>query len=208
MLAVLLLSPVAAAQSAAPPSQAFMEGMQAYRQGKVDVAIENWRPLAEQGDARAQHNLGVIYHEGAGGVVDKELARSWWAKAAAQNYAPALHNLAAVYVGADGVPQDYARARELLEPAAARELAWEAEAWRMRLKLLGQRRLERRLHRHRHLHGVDHRGHHRHRDLRARAAVRGGDDGALRDDHGGWISLSRRRASGRWSRADAAADAT
>jgi hypothetical protein len=31
-----------------------------------------------------------------------------------------------------------------LEPAAARELAWEAEAWRMRLKLLAQRRLERR----------------------------------------------------------------
>jgi hypothetical protein len=31
-----------------------------------------------------------------------------------------------------------------LEPATARELAWEAEAWRMRLKLLGQRRLERR----------------------------------------------------------------
>lgn len=31
-----------------------------------------------------------------------------------------------------------------VEPAAARELAWEAEAWRMRLKLLTQRRLERR----------------------------------------------------------------
>lgn len=31
-----------------------------------------------------------------------------------------------------------------LAPATGRELAWEAEAWRMRLKLLGQRRLERR----------------------------------------------------------------
>jgi hypothetical protein len=31
-----------------------------------------------------------------------------------------------------------------LEPAAARELAWEAEAWRTRLMLLAQRRLERR----------------------------------------------------------------
>ncbi len=31
-----------------------------------------------------------------------------------------------------------------LEVATARELAWEAEAWRMRLKLLAQRRLERR----------------------------------------------------------------
>lgn len=31
-----------------------------------------------------------------------------------------------------------------IEPAAARELAWEAEAWRIRLKLLAQRRLERR----------------------------------------------------------------
>lgn len=31
-----------------------------------------------------------------------------------------------------------------LEPASARELAWESEAWRMRLKMLAQRRLERR----------------------------------------------------------------
>lgn len=31
-----------------------------------------------------------------------------------------------------------------LEPACARELAWETEAWRLRLKLLAQRRLERR----------------------------------------------------------------
>jgi hypothetical protein len=31
-----------------------------------------------------------------------------------------------------------------LEPRAARELAWEAEAWRTRMKLLAQRRLERR----------------------------------------------------------------
>lgn len=31
-----------------------------------------------------------------------------------------------------------------IEPAAARELAWEAEAWRKRLQLLAQRRLERR----------------------------------------------------------------
>lgn len=31
-----------------------------------------------------------------------------------------------------------------LDVAAARELAWEVEAWRMRLRLLGQRRLERR----------------------------------------------------------------
>jgi hypothetical protein len=31
-----------------------------------------------------------------------------------------------------------------LDPVAARELAWEAEAWRVRLKLLAQRRLERR----------------------------------------------------------------
>lgn len=31
-----------------------------------------------------------------------------------------------------------------LDVASARELAWEVEAWRMRLKLLGQRRLERR----------------------------------------------------------------
>ena len=35
-------------------------------------------------------------------------------------------------------------AQDGVEVASARELAWEAEAWRMRLKLLAQRRLERR----------------------------------------------------------------
>lgn len=35
-------------------------------------------------------------------------------------------------------------AKDGVEVASARELAWEAEAWRMRLKLLAQRRLERR----------------------------------------------------------------
>ncbi len=39
---------------------------------------------------------------------------------------------------------DKLQALGAIEPATARELAWETEAWRMRLKLLAQRRLERR----------------------------------------------------------------
>ena len=34
------------------------EGLTAYQRGDYQAALKVWRPLAEQGDAQAQHNLG------------------------------------------------------------------------------------------------------------------------------------------------------
>ena len=36
------------------------DGVAAYERGDYATALEEWRPLAEQGDADAQFNLGVM----------------------------------------------------------------------------------------------------------------------------------------------------
>lgn len=45
-------------------SQDFDAGMQAYLEGDYAAALHEWRPLAEQGDAEAQFNLGIMFYEG------------------------------------------------------------------------------------------------------------------------------------------------
>ena len=57
-LAVILALPVAA--------QDFQKGFEAYQRGDYATALEEWRPLADQGDATAQNNLGVMYENGQG----------------------------------------------------------------------------------------------------------------------------------------------
>ena len=41
----------------------------AYQRGNYATALRLWRPLAEQGDAEAQSNLGLMSAEGRGGAV-------------------------------------------------------------------------------------------------------------------------------------------
>ncbi len=92
--------------------------------------LENAKPLAEQGNANAQYNMGVLYDEGYGVDKNYETARSWYEKAAAQNYAKAEHNLGIMYQEGHGVPADsskaakwFERAAEHGEPAAQNNLA-------------------------------------------------------------------------------------
>ena len=74
------------------------------------------RPLADQGNAKAQYELGNQYNEGWGAQNDAEVAK-WWRKAAEQGYVQAQVALAELYsAGWDGVsglyqvPQDYTEA--------------------------------------------------------------------------------------------------
>ena len=48
---------------------------------------------AEQGDADAQHNLGIPYYKGEGVTQDYEKAIFWWQKAAQQGLAEAQEAL-------------------------------------------------------------------------------------------------------------------
>ncbi len=44
-----------------PARAGFDEGVEAYDRGDYETALKELRPLAEQGDADAQYNLGVMY---------------------------------------------------------------------------------------------------------------------------------------------------
>ncbi len=80
--------------------------------------LQRARPLAEQGNANAQYNMGVIYDEGYGVERDYAKAREWYKKAAAQNYAKAEHNLGVMYQEGHGVQADSAAAARWFKRAA------------------------------------------------------------------------------------------
>ena len=51
---------------AAPAWADYQAGMDAYNSGNYATALREWRPLAEQGDPRAQFRLGSLYENGDG----------------------------------------------------------------------------------------------------------------------------------------------
>ena len=52
-------------------------------------AVRWYRKAAEQGNANAQYNLGLMYEEGLGVAKDGAEAMRWFRKAAEQGYAKA-----------------------------------------------------------------------------------------------------------------------
>lgn len=71
-------------------------GIDAWENGDYPAAIAAWRPLAEQGDADAQFNLGQAYRFGKGVPVDLTLAEHWYRRAADQGHSQAEDNLGLV----------------------------------------------------------------------------------------------------------------
>ena len=92
---------------AAPAWADFKAGADAYQSGDYATALREWQPLAEQGHALAQYNLGLLYANGQGVSKDDAQARQWYEKAAAQGHADAQVNLGILYDYGRGVPQDY-----------------------------------------------------------------------------------------------------
>ncbi len=65
----------------------FGTGVAAYKSGRFQIAHEIFSRLARTRDARAEFALGLLYDNGEGVDVDRELAIGWYAKSAAQGYA-------------------------------------------------------------------------------------------------------------------------
>jgi len=89
------------------------------------TAFRELLPLAQQGYASAQNNLGLMYAEGRGIAKDDTEAVRWYRQAAAQGNAYAYANLGQMYEQGRGVPRDlveaqrwYAKAAELLPPGS------------------------------------------------------------------------------------------
>ena len=94
------------------------EAVAAYQRGDYATAIRKFRPLAEQGDAGAQYNLGLMYRNGQGVPQDDAEAMKWYREAAEQGDARAQNNLGVMYGEGKGVPQDYAKAMKWYRKAA------------------------------------------------------------------------------------------
>jgi len=79
---------------------------------------KKWKPLAEQGSANAQYNLGVMYYKGSGVDQDYYAAVRWYKLAAEQGNASAQNKLGGMYYKGRGVTQDYDAATRWYELAA------------------------------------------------------------------------------------------
>ena len=80
--------------------------------------LDTVRQAADQGDAEAQYNLGVIYNNGEGVPKDDAEAVRWFQLAAEQGYAKAQFELGYKYRWGHGVPLDDAEAGRWLRLAA------------------------------------------------------------------------------------------
>jgi len=97
----------------------FNKGLDAYESGDYATALREWKPLAEQGNAIAQTNLGVMYQQGIGVPQDFEAAVKWYKLAAEQGYGSAQLKLGFMYGIGKGVKLDIARVHMWLSLAAS-----------------------------------------------------------------------------------------
>ena len=102
----LLLMPLSAASAQSINARIFDQGLTAFDRGEYADAARILRPLAEQGDARAQFLLGFMYRRGRGVPQDVAEAVKWFRRAADQNEASGLRFLGAMYYAGEGVPRD------------------------------------------------------------------------------------------------------
>jgi TPR repeat protein len=75
----------------------YEDGLATYKRGDYATALRLWRPLADQGDADAQLNLGFMCANGQRVPQDYAIAVSWFSKAAEQRHVAALYNLGVMY---------------------------------------------------------------------------------------------------------------
>jgi curved DNA-binding protein CbpA len=88
----------------------FQQAYDLYDQGRYAEAFSLYQKLAEQGDVKAQFNLGVMYDLGQHVTQNYSFAVSWYLKAAEQGNANAQYNLALKYQTGQGVMQDDTKA--------------------------------------------------------------------------------------------------
>ena len=69
------------------------KGLAAWNSGDYATALRELKPLAEQGDAYAQNNLGSMYESGHGVPQDNKTAVKWYRLAAEQGDADAQKEL-------------------------------------------------------------------------------------------------------------------
>src|SRR5262249_10829140 len=85
------------------------KGARKKRQRLTDDEVEQLTKAAEGGDAKAQYELGMVYHNGRGKdhPRDYEQAMKWLRMAADQGNVEAEDRVGLMYYDGEGVTQDY-----------------------------------------------------------------------------------------------------
>ena len=65
-------------------AQSYERGVEAYNSGNFVIALQEWLPLAEQGDFRSQFNIGWMYDNAIGVRHSDREAVKWYRMAAEQ----------------------------------------------------------------------------------------------------------------------------
>ena len=81
------------------------------------MTFEEWKQLAEQGDANAEYHLGLMYDKGSGVPQDDAKAIKFYRRAAERGDPEAQAHLGDMYMNGKRVPQDYVKARMWLNLA-------------------------------------------------------------------------------------------
>lgn len=96
----------------------FDEGLAAAQRGDYETALREWHALAENGDATAQYNLGIMYENGWGVSQDPAQAVDWYREAAKSGNVRFILHLATMYSLGKGVPTDFVQAYMYFSVAA------------------------------------------------------------------------------------------
>ena len=107
------------AAAAAPITPSIAAGTVAARNRNFALALANFKPLAEQGDADAERAMGQLLMQNCTGLQDKPAAVEWLNKAAAAGNIPAKNQLGSAYMTGNGVPLDDNKAFALFSQTAA-----------------------------------------------------------------------------------------
>ena len=84
----------------------FAKGIAAAQAGDDATAFQEFKKAAEQGHAKAQYNLGLMYDNGRGVLQDYKQAVKWYRLAAEKGIAKAQANLGLMYHNGRGVLHD------------------------------------------------------------------------------------------------------
>ncbi len=106
------------AESSEAANKILTEAWTAYNIGKYDETLRLIKPLASNGNPRAQVMLGRCYENGLGVTQDMAVAAQWFQLAAEQNDPEAQLLLAYCYEVGAGVPKDPQQVMNLMTRAA------------------------------------------------------------------------------------------
>ena len=116
MSLLMLSSATTKAQQMSPAEQAALEA----QRGNYAIAYCLWRSLADQGDADALLNLGWMYHNGYGLILDDAQALALWQDAASAGQPEGWLAIGNLYrLGGRGVRRNLGKAAQYLLKATA-----------------------------------------------------------------------------------------